>query len=105
MRERYDKKTIEEIRKILKEHKDEMKKRYGVKEVGIFGSYVRGEHKKESDLDILVEFGEDAKIGLLKFINLENYLSDLLGVKVDLIMKSALKSRIGKHILKEVIYL
>ncbi|MFQ6088187.1 MAG: nucleotidyltransferase family protein, partial [Candidatus Methanofastidiosia archaeon] len=43
MRERYDKKTIEEIRKILKEHKDEMKKRYGVKEVGIFGSYVRGE--------------------------------------------------------------
>jgi len=98
-------KTIEEIRKILKEHREEIRKKYGVKEIGIFGSYVRREHKKESDLDVLVEFEEDADIGLLKFINLENYLSDLLGVKVDLVEKSALKPRIGKHVLKEVDYL
>lgn len=97
--------NLERIISILKEHKAELKEKYGVKEIGIFGSYVRGEYKEKSDLDILVEFEEDAKIGLLKFVNLENYLSDLIGVKVDLVEKSALKPRIGKNILREVITL
>lgn len=97
--------TLEEIKKILKENEIILRDRFKVKEIGIFGSYVRGEDKKGSDLDLLVEFEEDARVGLLKFINLENYLSDLLGVKVDLVEKSALKPRIGKHILKEVVYL
>jgi len=66
---------------------------------------VRGEAKEESDLDILVEFEPDAEISLLEFVELENYLSDLLGVKVDLVEKSALKPRIGKRILSEVVYL
>ncbi|HID95112.1 MAG TPA: nucleotidyltransferase [Candidatus Latescibacteria bacterium] len=91
------------ITNILKEHKEKLKDKYGVKEIGIFGSFVRGEQKLGSDIDILVEFEEDAKIGLLKFVNMENYLSELLGVKVDLVEKSALKPRIGKHILKEVV--
>lgn len=97
--------NLERIISILKEHKAELKEKYGVKEIGIFGSYVRGEYKEQSDLDILVEFEEDAKIGLLKFVNLENYLSDLIGFKVDLVEKSALKPRIGKNILREVITL
>jgi predicted nucleotidyltransferase len=97
--------NLERIISILKEHKAELKEKYGVKEIGIFGSYVRGEYKEKSDLDILVEFEEDAKIGLLKFVNLENYLSDLIGFKVDLVEKSALKTRIGKNILREVITL
>jgi len=97
--------NLERIISILKEHKAELKEKYGVKEIGIFGSYVRGEYKEKSDIDILVEFEEDAKIGLLKFVNLENYLSDLIGVKVDLVEKSALKPRIGKNILREVITL
>jgi uncharacterized protein len=97
--------NLERIISILKEHKAELKETYGVKELGIFGSYVRGEYKEKSDLDILVEFEEDAKIGLLKFVNLENYLSDLIGFKVDLVEKSALKPRIGKNILREVITL
>lgn len=97
--------NLERIISILKEHKAELKEKYGVKEIGIFGSYVRGKYKEKSDLDILVEFEEDAKIGLLKFVNLENYLSDLIGVKVDLVEKSALKPRIGKTILREVITL
>ncbi|HEX9665863.1 MAG TPA: nucleotidyltransferase family protein [Thermodesulfobacteriota bacterium] len=97
--------NLERIISILKEHKAELKERYGVREIGIFGSYVRGEYKEKSDLDILVEFEEDAKIGLLKFVNLENYLSDLIGFKVDLVEKSALKPRIGKNILREVITL
>jgi len=94
-------KSLQEIKRTLEEHKEELRKKYKVKEIGIFGSYVRGEQKGKSDVDILIEF-EDS-ISLLKFIELENYLSEIAGVKVDLVMKSALKPRIGKHILEEVI--
>lgn len=97
-------KTLTEISDILKKHETELRKRYGIKRLGIFGSYLRGEAKEKSDLDILVEFEQDVDMGLLKFVGMENYLSDLLGVKVDLVDKSALKPRIGKHILKEVVY-
>lgn len=98
-------KTLEEIKEILAKHKEELMAKYGVREIGVFGSYLHGEEKKDSDVDVLVEFEEDARISLLDFVGLENYLSDLLGVKVDLVEKSALKPRIGRRILKEVIYL
>jgi predicted nucleotidyltransferase len=68
----------------------------------VFGSYVRGEADKNSDIDVLVEFSEP--IGLFKFIDLEDYLSKLLGAKVDLVTKKALKPRIGSHILEEAVY-
>jgi hypothetical protein len=75
--------------------------RYKVQELGVFGSYVRQEQRTDSDLDILVTFVEAPS--LLKYIELENYLSDVLGIKVDLVMKDALKPAIGKHILEEVV--
>jgi predicted nucleotidyltransferase len=97
-------KKIEEIKDTLKKHKEELRENFKVKEIGVFGSYVRGEQKKRgSDIDILVDFEEP--IGLFKFMDLEEYLSNLLGTKVDLISKKALKPRIGKYILKEVIYI
>jgi predicted nucleotidyltransferase len=97
-------KTIEEIIRILKEHKEELRDRFKVKEIGVFGSYVRGEQKRKgSDIDILVEFEEP--IGFLEFLGLEEYLSDLLGAKVDLVSRKALKPRIGGYILKEVVYI
>ena len=86
--------------KILKQHLPELREKYSVSYLGVFGSYIRGEQTKDSDLDVLIQF--DKKPGLLKYIELENYLSDLLGVKVDLVMKSALKPNIGKRILNEV---
>ncbi|MHB8102036.1 MAG: nucleotidyltransferase family protein [Methanosarcina sp.] len=86
--------------KILRQHLPELREKYSVNYLGIFGSYIRGEQTKDSDLDVLVQF--DKKPGLLKYIELENYLSDLLEVKVDLVMKSALKPNIGKRILNEV---
>jgi hypothetical protein len=92
---------IEEARKRLREILPVLRTKFKVKSVGIFGSYVRGEQHEGSDLDVLVEFEE--VIGLLKFVELENYLSDALGVKVDLVMKESLKPRIGKHILEEVV--
>jgi predicted nucleotidyltransferase len=84
----------------LHEMLPELKERYNVSYLGVFGSYIRGEQKAGSDLDILVEFSKTPTI--FKFVNLENYLSDALGVKVDLVMKDALKPNIGKHILSEV---
>ncbi|MBU0703171.1 MAG: nucleotidyltransferase family protein [Chloroflexi bacterium] len=75
--------------------------RYEVESLGVFGSYVRQEQCADSDLDLLVTFHEPPS--LLKFIELENYLGDLLGVKIDLVMKDALKPRIGKRILSEVV--
>jgi len=96
-------KTLDEILKILEQQRDFIRDKYKVKEIGIFGSYVRGEAKKTSDVDILVEFEKTPS--LLKFIELENYLSDTLGVKVDLVEKKGLKPRIGKYILQEVVML
>lgn len=96
-------KTLEEIKQWLGQHKPLLKERYQVQEVGIFGSYVRQEQTEASDVDVLVEFFETPS--LLKFVNLENYLSDSLGVKVDLVHKAGLKPRIGERILAEVVYL
>jgi hypothetical protein len=96
---------LDEIRQILQQHKNELKNRYGVKEIGVFGSYVRGEQEEGSDLDVLVALESNAKMDLIRFVELEEHLSELLGVRVDLVMKSALKPRIGRRILREVIYL
>ncbi len=94
---------IEKIKNALKTRSYFLKKKSGVKGIRIFGSYARGEQKESSDLDILVEFEEP--IDLFGFVELENYLSDLLGIKVDLTVKGALKSRIRDRILKESIKL
>ncbi|MEM3387548.1 MAG: nucleotidyltransferase family protein [Nitrososphaerales archaeon] len=96
-------KSLEEIKRILAEHKEELRQKYKVKEIGIFGSFVRGEHRKKSDIDLLVEFEESPS--LFEFMDLEEYLSKMLGLKVDLVSKAALKPRIGEYILKEVVYL
>ncbi len=93
--------SIEEIKGTLRKLKPLLKELYGVTEIGVFGSYLRGEQKDKSDLDVLVEF--ERPMGLFKFVELENYLSEKIGVKVDLVMKSALKPRIGKRILGEVV--
>jgi predicted nucleotidyltransferase len=96
-------KSIEEIKKILVDHLPEIRQKYKVKSLGIFGSYVRGQQKKNSDMDVLVEF--DEPIGLFKFMDLEEYLQNILGIKIDLVSKKALKPRIGQFILNEVVYL
>lgn len=95
-------KTKEEILKILEKELPYLKERFNVKTIGIFGSYVRGEQKKESDIDILVEFQKP--VGFFEFIELEDYLSEKLGIKVDLVTPDALKPLIKPRILKEVVY-
>ena len=88
--------------KRLKEIKPEIEKNYFVKQIGVFGSYIRNEEKSGSDLDILVEFYKP--IDIFKFIELERFLSQALNIKVDLVSKNALKPFIGRKILKELVY-
>ncbi len=95
-------KPLPEIERILKDQKPLLREKFKVREIGIFGSVVRGEQRETSDLDLLVEFEEP--IGLIKYVNLQNYLSDKIGERVDLVVKSGLKPRISRQVLKEVIY-
>ena len=94
-------KNLDEIYKILRAHIPQLQNKFRIKNLGIFGSYPRGRQSRASDIDILVEYQDIPD--LLEFISLENYLSDLLGIKVDLVMKDALKERIKDKILKEVV--
>lgn len=96
-------KEIERIKKEIRNNIQHLKDEYKVKTIGVFGSCVREDQKKGSDVDILIEFEEP--ISLLEFIALERQLGKILGKKVDLVMKTALKPRIGKHILNEVVYI
>ncbi len=96
-------KDIESLKKILKEHKQALETDYGVKEIGVFGSYTKSLETETSDIDILIDFQK--AVDLLTFVHLKNYLSELLKVNVDLVMKKALKKKIGERILKEVVYI
>ena len=80
----------------------DLRARYGVRSLGVFGSYVRGEQEPSSDLDLLVEF-DDRSLSLLDFVRLENEISDALNLRVDLVEKRALRPHIGQYILAEVI--
>jgi hypothetical protein len=93
--------SVEYFCQVLQKHLPALKEQYQVDSLGIFGSYVRQEQKPESDLDVLVTFSDPPS--LLTFIALEHHLSDLLGVPVDLVMRDALKPRLGQVILEEVI--
>jgi uncharacterized protein len=86
---------------ILRREMPFLSERYDVESLGVFGSYVRGAQREGSDLDLLITFRKPPS--LIEFVELENYLSDLLGVKVDLVMKNALKPRIGTRVLREVV--
>ncbi len=96
-------KTLEEIKKILREHKEELKRKFGVKEIGIFSSYVRNEQTEVSDIDILVDF--EKPIGW-EIVDLKEYLEKILGINVDLVPKGGVvrKPLLWKYIKEEVVY-
>ena len=98
-------KILSEIKETLLAEKTLLKEKYGVRELGIFGSYTRNENRTDSDLDILVDFFSEFPMTLLKFINMENYLQDKLNTKIDLVMKDGLKEELKPIILKEVEFL
>jgi len=96
-------KTLSEIVEVLKSEKPLLEKKYHIKELGIFGSYVRGEQTEKSDVDVLVSFTENPN--LFEFFDLRDNIGKVLKTKVDLVTKDSLKPNIGKHILSEVMYL
>lgn len=90
---------LENYLDILRENLPKIKQEYNVESLAVFGSYLHQNQDRDSDLDLLVEFTQTPT--LFQFLRLENYLTELLGVNVDLVMKCALKPRIGKQVLKE----
>lgn len=94
---------LNEILKVLRKQKKHLEKKYKIQEIGVFGSFVRGDHTPGSDLDILVNY-KDNTVDLFDFLDLKEYLSSLIPMEVDLVMKDGLKPGIGKNILKEVVY-
>lgn len=95
-------KKKEEILRILKMLKEEIKIKYRVKSIGIFGSYINNEQTDDSDIDFLVEFEENAD--LFHYVGLTLFLEEQLNKKVDVVSKPALKEELRKNILQEVIY-
>jgi predicted nucleotidyltransferase len=93
-------KTLEEIKNALTKHKEKLKQNYKVKKIGIFGSYARGEQKETSDVDVLVEFEEPVGFA---FIHLADSLEELLGIKVDLTTKDAIKPNRWKYIKDDLV--
>jgi predicted nucleotidyltransferase len=87
---------------ILRDHRGEMKRRFHVKSIAVFGSRARGDVHEASDADILVEF--DQPVGLFEFVDLKDYLEKLLGCKVDLGTPASLKPRLRERVLKEAVY-
>lgn len=92
---------LSQIQRRLREELPLLSQRFDVDSLRLFGSRVRQEHRPDSDLDVLVNFRRVP--GLFRFVELENHLSEVLGVKVDLVMTEALKPRIRERILHEVV--
>lgn len=92
---------LEEIKEIISRHRQELEQRYKVKKIAIFGSYVRGEEREGSDVDILVEF--TMPVSLLHIVSLENYLSDIIGLKIDLVPEKNIRKELRDTILKEAV--
>ncbi len=95
-------KSKQETLKNLKHHLPHLREKFKVKSIAIFGSYAREEQTEKSDIDMLVEF--EAPVGFFKFIELEDYLSEKIGVKVDLVTPDALKPLIKSQIMEEAVY-
>ncbi|PSB27057.1 nucleotidyltransferase family protein [Stenomitos frigidus] len=95
--------TLDEIKQILLDRKSWLFETYQITELGIFGSYARGQQTQESDVDVLIDY-EQAPT-LFELVNLRDFLADLIGLPVDVVTKNGLKPRIRDRVLSEVIYL
>jgi predicted nucleotidyltransferase len=93
--------TLQQVREALKRNSGKLAREYKARLVGIFGSYVRGDNGPQSDVDILVEFKEP--VSLLRVVSLENFLSDCIGTRVDLVPVEDLRPELKERVLKEAV--
>jgi len=96
-------KELEIIRNKIANQKEYLKETYGVEEIGIFGSFARGDNDENSDIDIAIELNRKVPVGFFGFARMKFYLEDLLGKKVDLVIKSGIKPLIKDKILSQLI--
>ena len=94
-------KKLKQIQSLLVSSKAELRKKYNVNELGIFGSYARGQQKKSSDVDILVRFNPNAS--LFDFVGLGNYLEEKLKIKVDVVSENGIRPELRSNIIKGVL--
>ena len=94
-------KKLKQIQSLLVSSKAELRKKYNVNELGIFGSYARGQQKKTSDVDILVRFNPNAS--LFDFVGLGNYLEEKLKIKVDVVSENGIRPELKSSIVKDVV--
>ncbi len=93
----------EKLLQRLREHKDEIRRRFGVKSLAVFGSVARGEAGPESDVDILVEFDADAHVGLFKMVELKEFLEEILGCPVDIVTLDGLRPWMRERVQREAL--
>ena len=93
--------TLADIQARLREQMPALHRRFGVKQISVFGSYARGEQTEESDLDLLVEF--ERTPGMFTFVGLADYLESVLTLKVDLATRAMLRPRLRSHIMKDLV--
>lgn len=94
--------NLDEIRARLESTDNRLKEIFHVEEIGVFGSYATGKQTRRSDIDILVSFSKGHK-DFFNYVRLKDYLEELLGHKVDLVMREAVKERLRKRIFNEVV--
>ena len=95
--------SLDEIKQRLIAQKSILQSKYKINRLGVFGSYVRGDQKSKSDVDILIDYQETPS--LITLTEIENHLSELLGMKVDLVTRKGIKPQLRNYILEEVVYI
>ena len=98
-------KELDTIKQKIAENKEYLRETYGVEEIGVFGSYVHGDYKPESDVDVVVEFNENSKTSLFDYMDIQHYLEKKLNKKVDLVTKSGIRPAFRKYILPTIVYI
>jgi len=98
-----DKKSLSTIVEMLRLHDADVRERFKITEIGVFGSYVRGEQREDSDIDLLVEFEKGYKT-FDNYMELKFFLEEILTSKIDLVTKTAIRDEIKQNILSEVTY-
>ncbi len=94
-------KNLKEITSCLLKLKEELKRSYGVSRIELFGSYVRGEQRENSDLDVLIDF--DREVSLLDVVGLEIFLSESLGIKADVVLRRSVRPELKEDIFSEAV--
>ena len=98
-----EKPSLDTIRQVLRDHVPELRRQYGIRSIELFGSYIHGQQTKKSDLDLLVEFDDTMSLSLFDLVGIENELSALVGVPVDLVEKNAIRPALRRRILDEAV--